>query len=105
MLRPQSVPLVIAGWSLWRENGNANHLVLPPVGARSRTREGVMRSEGGGGGHSIPRWGGKVWSGWVIAACECEVVACDVPVRSVVDWEANGLWDSCVLSVRSDVFG
>ena len=83
--------LVIAGWSWWRENGKANHLVLPLAGVRSRTREGVMRSEGGGGGHSIPCWNGKVWSGWDVAACECEEVACDVPVKSVVDWVANGL--------------
>ena len=69
VLRPQSTPLVIAGWSWWRENGKANHLGLL-FKVRSSTREGVMRSEGGGGGQIMPGWVGKVFSGWEAAACE-----------------------------------
>ena len=47
----------------------------------------------------MPGWVGKVCSGREAAACEWEVVACDVPVRSVVDWDANGLCDACAESV------
>ena len=43
----------------------------------------------------IPVWVGKVCSGWEAAACEWEVVVCDVPVRSVVDRDANGLCEAC----------
>ena len=58
-----------------------------------------MRSEGGGDGQIMPGWVGKVCSGWEAAACEWEFVACDVPVRSVVGWDANGLCDACAGSV------
>ena len=43
----------------------------------------------------MPGWVGKVCSGREAAACECGFVACDVPVRSVLDWCANGLCDAC----------
>ena len=63
MLRFQSVPLVIAGWPSWREKGKANHFGLPDDGVKSRTLEGVMRSDGGGTGAIMPGCSGKVLLG------------------------------------------
>ena len=62
-MRAQSVPLVIAGWPSWREKGEANHFGLPDDGAKSRILEGVMRSDGGGMGATMPGWSGKVLLG------------------------------------------